>query len=187
MAEAASAENANIRPPDYRYAVQQIRGAIEKKKEAISAKNGEIADTWAKIESRGVNKKGAKIFAMLDKVEPTERMDILRTVNGCCDAAGWPEQEGDIVDQAEGNVVQMRVGGAAAPDPDVDDDDPPAKTDDDDAAGDEDDDPPAPVARLDGPAAMQAARDRFANGGKKPELTPAYYQNEGAGAHPDAI
>lgn len=174
MANAATAENVNaaMRPPDFRYAVNQIRGGIEKKKDRISSINGEIGDLWSKIESKGVNKRGAKIFASLDKLEPAERMDVLRTINGCCDAAGWPENEGDLADRAEGTTVHMRVGGSGAA---------ASNEDDDPAAGDEneEDESPAPAARLDGKAAMEAARERFANGGKRKELTPAYYQPAG--------
>ena len=193
MAEAANAENVNqgARPPDYRYAVQQIRGNIEKKKDRISSINGEIADVFAKIESRGVNKKGARIFAMLDKLEGPERLDVLRTVNGMCDASGWPDDNADLADQAEGNVVRMRVGktadaedenergdGAAAGDDDQQSDD------DDDDNDDEEAEPSEAAGRLSPQEAMQAARERFA-GGKRPELTTAFYTQEQHAVGPD--
>lgn len=193
MANAANAENVNadMRPPDYRYAVQQIRGGIEKKKDKISSVNGEIADIWSKIEGKGVNKKAGKFFAMLDKCETDERMDIMRSVNGMCDAAGWPENAGDMVDAAEGKVVQMRVGKAAQADPDVDDGpsidpgsvEPDVDTDDDDndEDGDDEESDPDPAPQSKRPSAqeaMAAARARFANGGKVPAMTPEYYTGD---------
>ena len=115
MANAASDDRikADIRPPDFRAAVTKIR-SIEAKKTKISSLNGEVADIWAKVEGHKVNKDAGKTFRKLDKMELAERMDFMRSLNGLIDAAGWPKEDGDLVDGAEGNVVHMRVGGAAA-------------------------------------------------------------------------
>ncbi len=116
MANKASAENvqADMQPPNYRSAVQRIR-TIPAKKDKISSVNGEIADIYAKIEGHKVNRKAAKIFYALDRMEGDERADVLRSLNGLCDASGWDETSEDLVDQAEGNVVQMRVGSTRSP------------------------------------------------------------------------
>jgi hypothetical protein len=112
MAKKASAEAvaADMRPPNFRSAVQIIRGAILKKKAAIQGINSEIGDQWAKVEGYKVNKKAGQIFATLDKLEQEERMDIMRSLNGLMDAAGWDDENADMVDRAEGNVVAMRFG-----------------------------------------------------------------------------
>jgi hypothetical protein len=121
MAKKASAETvaADMRPPNFRGAVQIIRSAIVKKKAAIQGINSEIGDQWGKVEGFKVNKKAGQIFATLDKLEHEERMDIMRSLNGLMNAAGWDEEDADIVDRAEGNVVTMRFGKAG--DEEVDD------------------------------------------------------------------
>lgn len=116
MANKASAENvqADMQPPNYRAAVQRIR-TVSAKKDKISSVNGEIADIYAKVEGHKVNRKAAKIFYALDRMEADERNDVLRSLNGLCDASGWDETEEDLVDQAEGTVVHLRVGGNRQP------------------------------------------------------------------------
>lgn len=125
MADKASADRiaADMQPPNFRAAVQLIRHAIEKKKTKISEINGEISDQWSKVEGHKVNKKAGRIFSVLDKLEHEERVDIMRSLNGLMDAAGWAETEGDLVDKATGNVVHLRAGRAAAQQDDGDDDD----------------------------------------------------------------
>jgi hypothetical protein len=115
MADKASADRvaADMKPPNFRAAVQLIRGAIQKKKDRISGINGEISNEWAKVEGNKVNKKAGRIFMMLDKLEHDERTDIMRSLNGMIDAAGWDESASDLVDKASGNVVHLRVGGNA--------------------------------------------------------------------------
>ena len=111
MAKKATAEAvaADMRPPDFRAAVQRIR-TIGAKKDKIASVNGEIADIYAKVEGHKVNRKAAKIFAALDGLEQPERDDILRSLSGLADAAGWDEESQDLVDQAEGTVVHARFG-----------------------------------------------------------------------------
>lgn len=113
MAKKASATKvaADMRPPNFRGAVQLIRGGIEKLKDKISGINGEIAGKWGTIEGYHVNKKAGQIFAALDKLPHQDRVDIMRSLNGLIDAAGWQDEEEDLVDAAEGNVVQMRLPG----------------------------------------------------------------------------
>jgi hypothetical protein len=128
----AAAVAADLKPVDFRWGVQHIRGDYVKKKDKIASVNGEIADFWAKMESRKINKKAGKMFAALDKLEHEERVDIMRSLNGLIDAAGWDEEEADLVDQAQDNVVSLRVGKREV----VDDSD---DTDDIDEALDDDD------------------------------------------------
>lgn len=111
MAKKATADAvaADMRPPDFRAAVQRIR-TIGAKKDKIASVNGEIADIYAKVEGHKVNRKAAKIFAALDGLEQPERDDILRSLSGLADAAGWDEESQDLVDQAEGTVVHARFG-----------------------------------------------------------------------------
>lgn len=113
MAKKASAAGvaADMRPPNFRSAVQTIRHAITKKKEKISGINGEIAGEWGKIEGFHVNKKAGQIFASLDKLEHVERVDIMRSLNGLIDAAEWDKEIEDLADRAEGNVVHMNFPG----------------------------------------------------------------------------
>lgn len=112
MAERASRDRvaADMRPPNWRAAVQVIRVSIEKKKAKIAEVNSAIATDWASVEGYKVNKKGGRIFAMLDKLEKPERDDIMRTINALADAAGWDKEITDLADQAEGKVVHLRVG-----------------------------------------------------------------------------
>lgn len=112
MAKKASADivSADMAPPNWRSAVQIIRHVITKKKEKIQGITSEIGDQWAKVEGYKVNKKAGQIFAALDKLEHPERVDIMRSLNGLIDAAGWDEESEDLVDAAEGKVVHMRFG-----------------------------------------------------------------------------
>lgn len=116
MAAKASADKvaADMRPPDYRFAVQTVRGTLPTEKAHIARINGKIGDMFARIEGKGVNKKGAKIFAALDVLEPEERNDILRTLEGMVAASGWELDAHDLADEAEGrdNVVHALFGGA---------------------------------------------------------------------------
>lgn len=123
MGSKASIENvtADMSPPNYRAAVNRLR-AIPAKKNKIAGVQGEISDIFAKAEGHKVNRKGAKIFVMLDALDPPERADVMRSINGLADAAEWNKSEEDLVDQAEGTVVQLRVGkGKAAVDSGGDD------------------------------------------------------------------
>lgn len=148
MANKATAEKvaADMRPPDYRYAVQTIRGGVNQKKTKVSSLNGEIGDLYSKIESKGVHPKAAKFWASVDKLEPVERMQIMRSFNGMCDASGWPEVDGDMVDTAEGKVVHMRMNTPDADESDENADGTDGEHPGDDEEGDEDDDEePEPV------------------------------------------
>lgn len=115
MAERASRDRvaADMQPPNFRSAVQIIRHAIEKKKSRVQSINKEIGEEWAKVTGFKVNKKAGAIFGMMDKLENEERTDIMRSLNGLIDAAGWDKETADLVDEAEGNVVQLRVGGSS--------------------------------------------------------------------------
>lgn len=116
MAEKASADRvaADMQPANFRAAVQLIRHSIQKKKEKIQGINQAIGEDWGKVEGHKVNKKAGRIFGMLDKLEQDERIEIMRSLNGLIDGAGWDETAQDLVDAAESNVVPLRVGGANA-------------------------------------------------------------------------
>jgi len=115
MAKRATTETvqADMQPPNYRGAVQRIR-SIKAKREKIGSVNGEIADIYAKIEGMKVNKKAAKIFDVLDRLELVDRNDVLRSFQGLVDASGWEADAEDLVSSADGNVVPMRFNRSAA-------------------------------------------------------------------------
>ncbi|MET0373970.1 MAG: hypothetical protein ABW128_06895 [Rhizorhabdus sp.] len=102
-----------MQPPNYRAAVQRIR-SIKAKREKIAGVNGEIADIYAKIEGFKVNKKAAKIFDVLDRLDLVDRNDVLRSFQGLVDASGWEADAEDLVSSADGNVVPMRFNKTAA-------------------------------------------------------------------------
>lgn len=110
---------ADMSPPNYRGAVQRLR-TIKTKKEKIAGVNGEIADIYAKVEGHKVNKKAARIFLILDTLDASDRNDVMRSFDGLCDAAGWDTEAADLVDQAEDNVVPLRVSRPAGAGIDVD-------------------------------------------------------------------
>ena len=112
MAERATADRvaADMRPPNFRGAVQRLR-TIKAKKERIAGITSEIGGIFDAVEGFKVNKKAAKIFLPLDALEPDERADIIRSLKGLIEAAGWTE--GDLVDQAEGgggNIIAASFG-----------------------------------------------------------------------------
>lgn len=160
MANKATAEKvaADMRPPDYRYAVQTIRGGVNQKKAKVSSLNGELSDLYAKIESKGVHPKAAKFWAGIDKLEPVERMQIMRSFNGMCDASGWPETDGDMVDAAEGKVVSMRMGNGDSDADEGEDAEPETQGDEDDEDEGEDDEP-EPVSGRRPPSGLEALRN----------------------------
>ena len=111
MAKRADAETvqSDMQPPNYRGAVQKMR-LIPAKKDRISSITGEIGDIYAKVEGMKCNRKGAKIFYALDRMEQSERDDVLRTLEGLLAAAGYDEENRtDLMDIAEGaRVLPMR-------------------------------------------------------------------------------
>lgn len=112
MANKATADSvrADMAPPNFRAAVQQIR-TTKAKKDRISGITGEISQIYAKVEGFKVDKKAGRVFYMLDNLEHDERMSFMRSLNGLIDAAGWETEAADLVDSAENKVVQLRVGG----------------------------------------------------------------------------
>jgi hypothetical protein len=163
MAKQANAEQvaADLRPANFRGAVQLLR-TIDAKKDKISSINNSIGEVYGKIEGMKVNRKAAKIFVGLDKLEPDDRTDIIRSLNGLMDVAEWPAVEADLADQAEGNIVSMRLG--QGHDPEFDEDTDAAEDDDDD----EDDD-----GESDRPQNADGA-DKFLRGlPPKPGMSPA--------------
>ena len=160
MAERASRDRvaADMQPPNWRAAVQLIRISIEKKKAKVAEVNSAIGDDWAKVEGYKVNKKAGRIFGMLDKLENEERVEIMRSLNGLIDAAGWDKEAADLVDEAEGNVVHLRVGGSSETGG--------AKEDDDEREG-EDEGGEAEMAEV------KAAIAAPAKSGRKPKASAA--------------
>lgn len=178
MADAANKASiqADLRPPDYRAAVQRIR-TIPAKKEKVASANGDIADIWAKVEGHKVDKHAGKAFLRLDDLDPEDRLRFMRDLNGLIDAAGWPETDSDLVDKAQGKVVQMRAGATGGDDDQGGGDDQGGSGGDDpnaDDAGDDDNGPapepePEVKAASKGPAAdaLAKARERIGSGGRK--------------------
>ena len=105
----AAGVQADMQPPNYRAAVLQIR-TTKAKKDRVSGINGEIAGVYAKVAGFKVNTKAGKIFYALDNMTPEDRADVMRSLSGLCDAAGWAETEQDLVDQAEDTVINLRFG-----------------------------------------------------------------------------
>jgi hypothetical protein len=122
MAKAASADSVQrtTATPDARFAVQQIRFGIKKRKDKISGINGEIADDWKKIEGKGINKIGARVWAILDGLSYEERVDAIRSLNAMSDVSEWDKQAEDLADMAEGTVVPMRMQVPGEPPQDAD-------------------------------------------------------------------
>lgn len=122
MGNKATKDNvaADMSPPNYRAAVQRLR-TIKAKRDKISSLNGEIGNVYGAVEGHKVNKKGARIFMVLDALEPADRADVIRSFNGLCDAAGWDDKIEDMVDKAEGNIISARFGKQIDEAPDRDD------------------------------------------------------------------
>jgi hypothetical protein len=114
MADRATSDRiaADMQPPKYREAVKRIRG-INAKKQKIGGVNGEIKGIYDQIEGYRVDKRAARIFLTLDNMEHEDRVTIFRDLNKMIDVADWAPAQADIVDQAQGNVVTLRAGGAA--------------------------------------------------------------------------
>lgn len=104
----------DIAGPDYAGAIAIIRDQIAGKKNRLSTINGEISGLWDTVEKKGVNTQGAKIFLRLDGMDEADRNDVLRTVQAMADEAGWNKQ-GDMIDQAGGNVIEMPRPAAKQP------------------------------------------------------------------------
>ena len=163
MAEKATKEKvaSDLRPPSWKAAIARIRTTFQPKKDKIASINGEIADMWGKVEgSDRVNKVAAKFWHKLDKMEGPERLDVMRSFNGLAANSGWPDVEVDLVDAANGDQVNMRLGGAAENDADEDEDD--------------DETPVDPDARASAADAANTfigkARDHLRGGSSEPKL-----------------
>jgi hypothetical protein len=106
---------ADLKPKSFREAVERLRG-IDSKKAKISSINGEIADIYAKATdgSGGIMRQAARAFVAIDGMEPADRLMFMRDFNGLADAAGWESEGTDLVDQAQGNVVKLRLPGGEA-------------------------------------------------------------------------
>ncbi len=104
----ASTVQTDLRPADFRGAVNLIR-SLKKKKDQQSSISGEMSKIWSQVEGdKKVNKKGAAIFAKLDNMPPEERNEVMRAFNGLAAVAEWPTAETDLVDQAEDTSVALR-------------------------------------------------------------------------------
>ena len=83
---------ADMSPPNYRGAYK-ILGTIDAKKNRIAALNGEIGGVFDRVEGFKVNKKAAKMFMALDKLEAVERNDIMRSLEGLIGVAEWDRSD----------------------------------------------------------------------------------------------
>lgn len=123
--EPENANDAGMRPPNFRSAIQMLRSGLDNKISKIAELRSNIGEVWGKVEGYGVNRKAARTFRMLDKMEPKERESFMRNFNGLCDAAGWPVEEADIVDRAQDKTTVMRMvktppAHKVVPDPKID-------------------------------------------------------------------
>ena len=84
--------SADMSPPNYRGAIKLL-GTIQPKKDKIGSLNGEIGGIFDRVEGFKVNKKAAKVFMALDKLEAVERNDIMRSLEGLIAAAEWDRSD----------------------------------------------------------------------------------------------
>ena len=124
MAKAATKESvsAAMKPVDYRGAFKRLTG-IDAKKAKQQAAAKEIGDIFSAAEGIcGVDKRAAKIFMIMRKLDEGDLVTVFRDLNGLLDAAGLVTSAADLVDQAENNVVEMRMNKAPKKaDPDAED------------------------------------------------------------------
>lgn len=110
MAKAATSDrvSADMRPTDYRGAVKRMEAIAAKtaKQKAMASEIGDIYDKVAGV--CGVDKRAAKIFHAISKMEPEDQLLVFRDINGLLDASGVMSQGADLVDKAEDKVVKMR-------------------------------------------------------------------------------
>lgn len=127
MVKATAAKvSADMSPPNYRGAIKLL-GTIEPKKNKIGSLNGEIGGIFDRVEGFKVNKKAAKIFMALDKLEAVERNDIMRSLEGLIAAAEWDRS--DLLSNASDDGDDADPDGDGETDEEVDEID--------DAVGDE--------------------------------------------------
>lgn len=157
MAEKATKDKvaSDLRPPAWKAAIALMRTTFQPKKDKIASLNGEIGDMWGKVEGgHKVNKTAAKFWMKLDKMESAERLDVMRSFNGLAANSGWPDVEVDLVDAAQGNQVNMRLGEGGGRD-----------DDEEDERGDDDGDTPAARSAADqAKSALDQARNHLRGG-----------------------
>ncbi|QTH19643.1 hypothetical protein HRJ34_14795 [Rhizorhabdus wittichii] len=163
MAEKASKERvaSDLREPNFKGAIALIRKDFEDKKSRKARIDKDIGEMWGKVEGYGVDRAAAKLFAKLEKMEEPERQSFMRSFNGLAQHADWPDVVVDLVDSAEGKVLQMRLGAdarAVTGDDDEDDDD-----DDGEASGDAEQ-----AAAQQAPTAIERARGHLGGGEARP-------------------
>lgn len=83
---------ADMSPPNYRGAYK-VLGGIDAKMAKIASLNGEIGGIFDRVEGFKVNKKAAKIFMALDKLEAVERNDIMKSLEGLIGVAEWDRSD----------------------------------------------------------------------------------------------
>lgn len=99
---------ADMSPPNYRGAYK-VLGGIDAKKGKIASLNGEIGGIFDRVEGFKVNKKAAKIFMALDKLEAVERNDIMKSLEGLIGVAEWDRS--DLLTPATGGDDDDTGGG----------------------------------------------------------------------------
>lgn len=111
MARAANqgTVSADMKPTDYRGAVQRLK-AIDGKKSKQQEIAKSIGDIYSACEAMcGVNKLAAQMFMKFRKLEEAEQITVFRDLNGLMDADGMAAAGADLVDKAEGKNVRMRL------------------------------------------------------------------------------
>lgn len=110
MAKAASSDrvSADMRPVDYRAAIKRMEAIAAKtaKQKSMAAEIGEIYEKVAGV--CGVDKRAAKIFHAISKMEPEDQLLVFRDINGLLDASGVMSEGADLVDKSQEKVVHMR-------------------------------------------------------------------------------
>lgn len=209
MAVRADAETvaADMRPPDFRKGLKTLR-QIKAKKDRASGINGEIAQIYATVEGYKVNKKAAKVFLALDGMEMPERNDILRSLQGLIDVAEWDKDISDLVDSAENNVINLKLGGEADVDESEGEEDDDLDLEESDAQ-DGVDEAVAEIQKPRGPQhdaitsdkadqvvkgigapkptpldALRASKAKFANGGRDAPMQPPPYTGDNSDLNP---
>src|SRR3546814_3847700 len=92
--------SADMRPTDYRGAVKRMESIAAKtaKQKAMASEIGDIYEKVAGV--CGVDKRAAKIFHAISKMEPEDQLLVFRDINGLLDASGVMSQGADLVDKA---------------------------------------------------------------------------------------
>lgn len=103
MAKTANSENVrrDVEGPDFKGAIELIRGPIARNKSDSSSLGQDNSTIYKRIDKQyGVNRQAATMFASLDGMQADKRTDVLRSLFGLVQNAGYGNFD-DLVDRAE--------------------------------------------------------------------------------------